>query len=438
MPDLKAYRTVTGKIAFAFALLSAFCLPLYKTFPVYTVFIWLLAMLAGMDFRHIRRNRSVLFLLLLVLSFYFLHVAGLLFSENRSSAWFDLQVKLPLFLMPLIMFWRTETMSRKSHYIGLAFVSGNLLASFVCLIAATWRSIIFTESGWTFDAELMDHDYTFWQMLMHGGNNFTYVALSVFRHPGYFSMYIVVSMLIITDYLINGQIGKTMKSRILFILLLLFFAIMVYLLFSRAGLLAMVAGMGFYLFVMMIRSLHRLKFLVLTAVFALTAFFLVSSNARMVNSWNELKSFVNGPRENLRTDSRLLIWYHAAVLLKENPWGAGTGDGKDVLLKMYENKGLTAALESKLNVHNQFLETGIQLGFPGLLLLVMLFVFPLVFAVRKRNWLLIAFLMVNGIFLLFESALNTQAGTFYFGFMLSFLLFIRPLQFNSSSASDVV
>ena len=98
------------------------------------------------------------------------------------------------------------------------------------------------------------------------------------------------------------------------------------------------------------------------------------------------------------TDDRRLVWRAAAGVVAAHPWsGVGTGDVKDELLKVYAERGYAEPLRKKLNAHDQYLNTGVALGIGGMLLLLLMVVVPTAFAARKRQVLLISFLLLNAL-----------------------------------------
>jgi O-antigen ligase len=120
---------------------------------------------------------------------------------------------------------------------------------------------------------------------------------------------------------------------------------------------------------------------------------------------------------------RVLIWQAATEIIKDNfIFGVGTGDVKDVLLEKYKEKGMTGALSERLNAHNQFLQTFIALGLPGIILLLSSFIFPFILAFRKKNFIYIVFLVIVFINFLTESMLETIAGVLFYAFFNSLLM----------------
>jgi O-antigen ligase len=114
------------------------------------------------------------------------------------------------------------------------------------------------------------------------------------------------------------------------------------------------------------------------------------------------------------TKSRELIWAAAGPLIREHmPWGTGTGDVKDVLIQRYRELGYTHAVEQRLNAHSQLLQTPLTLGLPGALLMVCLLLVPAVHAIKHRDELMVAFIVLLALNWAVESMLETQAGVLF-------------------------
>lgn len=346
--------------------------------------------------------------------------------------WEHVMLKLPFVFIPVVLFMSADYLENKSDKILMSFVAGNFIASVVCIIAAMVRSLSYVNGSWEFHAELMEHTgYTFWQMLANGGNNFMYEPLSIFIHPGYFSVFNVVSVLILLELLFQKKIGDSVKARILFVILIFFFCIMVYLLFARTGLIALFVVLLGYLLLLTFRGKGRLYKAGALLLFVLGSLYVLTHNGRMINSYNEIKKVFSEPGSISKQDDRIFIWGISFNIIKNNLWaGVGTGDGREKLMEVYRKNNMIDAQKQQLNVHNQFLETTMQLGLPGLFCLLAIFIWPLVLALRNRNISLLLLQTVNILFFFFESGLNTQAGVFYFVLLLSVLMFLRPLKKN--------
>jgi O-antigen ligase len=76
-----------------------------------------------------------------------------------------------------------------------------------------------------------------------------------------------------------------------------------------------------------------------------------------------------------------------------------------------------------LNAHNQYLQTYIALGIPGILLLMILLAFPGWIAFRRIHFVYFCFLAVFAFNILVESMLEVQAGVIYYAFFNALFFF---------------
>jgi O-antigen ligase len=83
---------------------------------------------------------------------------------------------------------------------------------------------------------------------------------------------------------------------------------------------------------------------------------------------------------------------------------------------------MTGIFNEQLNSHNQFLQTFLALGLPGILLLLSLFVFPIINSLKTKNYILFCFLVIVFLNFLTESMLETISGVVFFAFFYSLLI----------------
>ena len=111
------------------------------------------------------------------------------------------------------------------------------------------------------------------------------------------------------------------------------------------------------------------------------------------------------------TSFRLAKWESAWKCIQAAPlFGHGTGDVQFVLDQQYKIEGKFQLLD--YNAHNQYLQTWLGLGLPGLLLLMASF-FTLI-RYSKDRFLALAFSGIWGICIFTESMLQTQKGIYFF------------------------
>ena len=62
------------------------------------------------------------------------------------------------------------------------------------------------------------------------------------------------------------------------------------------------------------------------------------------------------------TGGRIQAWEAGWQLLLDKPWGVGTGDVSALMDEVYRKEGADYALKKHLTPHNQWLQTGVSLG----------------------------------------------------------------------------
>ena len=133
--------------------------------------------------------------------------------------------------------------------------------------------------------------------------------------------------------------------------------------------------------------------------------------------------------EGFSVAMRLEYWKVAFDIIEDNPFfGVGTGDIQNEFNNIYESD--QSVLNNKdywRRSHNQYLSTWVQLGIPGLLLLLVVLFFPLFQRGNHKNFLFMVFIALISLSMLTEDTLETQAGATLFTIFYSlFLLNPKP------------
>lgn len=388
-------------------MLIGFLIPIYiKVVPLLIVLFFCFNLIDGIiNNTFVLKDKRIFITAIL---FFLAHLISTIYSKNQNSAWFDIEIKLSLFVFPVIFLFKNNLLIKKKKNVLFSFVFGSIISSFIMLYGAF---VNFNEFGF---------------------KAFEYSKLSeiISFHPSYISMYLIFSIFIIIKYLILKKLN--LKQKILPLLSIIFLVIIIFLLQSKAGLLAII----FISFYLLIVSLIKLRSLILklsvTIIVMLLTLIFVQKSSRLEAMYDSVKDISSNNEDVTSTGIRYEIWKLTIAKIKENPiLGVGAGDIKEELFKEYKKKNFTSALDKNLNVHNQFLETFLGQGIIGFSLLLALFYFGFREAHRRRNWLLTVFLMLT--FLSFgpESMLNTQSGVIFFAFFYFFL-------FQFTSEEDIV
>jgi O-antigen ligase len=384
-------------------LLFIFSLSFYKDdlffdkIPPLLLIIWAVISLCKITSSKSFKKLNIFFFILT--GFYLLHAIGLIYSENLDSGLFNMEKKLTFFILPVLIVLSSPFYFKKKHYL-LAFVAGTFLSSMICLLLG----------------------------LVHGGtDNFFYDKFSYFLHPSYFAMYIIFSIHILWQFVSNDKSIKLSWKLILYSIMV-YFAIIVYLLSSKIGIISGIISLILILFreIKTQRKLSKkLIFpLFLIMIFLLSGFF----NYRFQVLSDNMQQT---PNEN--THTRFLIWNEAKEIIEKNfIFGVGTGDTRDSLNTRYLLNGYTDSFKHKLNAHNQYLETFIALGLIGFLVLVSLLIGPIIYFRKNLDNLPVIFLFLIGFNLFFESMFERFWGIVFFAFFFSFFFISKPSKkFNS-------
>ena len=127
--------------------------------------------------------------------------------------------------------------------------------------------------------------------------------------------------------------------------------------------------------------------------------------------------------------TRLLIWQETWKLIQERPiTGYGIKGSGKALHAAYAERGFKDGVRHKLNCHNQFLQSWLELGLPGLLWLLAVFGAGFYRAWQYKDWIFFIFLLLSMAGMTTENMLERQMGIFIFAFWLSFGWFggLRP------------
>jgi len=415
MINYSKVSTTSTRIKSSVILFLCFFLPLSKIVSSYLiVFIVLLWLLEGKfieRFKLIVSDKKRVFLFSLS-TLYFLYLIGLIFTKNFTYAGFDLQVKLTLFIFPLVFstmdykFYTNEKISDCT----LVFTDGLLFNIIISLAFATYY-FLFKD---------------------HNTGHFLYAELSgtLGFHPTYLAMYLNFGIAVILS-LINSESYNINRGKRNFLLInVVLFSIIIILLSSKAGIISMLITYLIFIVYLIIKQ-KRLKLgvILLTAIIisCFGIFTIVPSSLNRLKVAFEVASKYNSEtkEEGESTMNRILIWKASTEIIKENfLTGVGTGDVKDALLSKYKEKNLMSLYNCKLNAHNQFLQTFISIGIIGFLTLLASIIIPLIYAIKRNNMIYVFFLIIFFINILVESMLENQAGVVFYAFFSSFLLMV--------------
>jgi O-antigen ligase len=125
-----------------------------------------------------------------------------------------------------------------------------------------------------------------------------------------------------------------------------------------------------------------------------------------------------------KEEYRIVRWKAALALAGRSPlWGYGTGSEMPLLRKEYFRRRLYNSYINELNTHNQYLAFLLTAGAAGLLVFLATLFLGFRQAVRNRDMMLFAFVLIVSMVSLSENILGVNKGIFFYAFFFPLLLF---------------
>lgn len=383
--------------------LVAICIPISWAWATKAIILLLVVSVCKMiSSRHVgnraldRISKSAI---LLVICYFAIYLISLSYSQNLSEGWKCIEKKLPFLLVPLVFLCSDLSYLRKNHLRAILYLF-NISLTIRFIIRFILMSVkVITET--------------------HTIKSFFGVFDTV--HHAYLAMYTLMAIAFIYTELIS--IGKDAKRWPIWLLITDMAIMVAYTMFiqSRAGVLCMVllfAGMLGHLF--FIQKKKKLAVIITLVMLVGGAGYMLVTNS--LKSGNRLSNTMKEVSSGDHSDVRFEIWSNAAETISENlPWGVGAGDRFDVLKANYPDSTSGSKLKEShvYNPHNQYLDTTLSTGIPGILILLSILVLPLYKKIRNKGTKIYSQYLIPLIFIIalsapFESIFERQMGVIFF------------------------
>ena len=398
-PQFQKYR---GLLFFLVLASLAFSMKLNSLFIILLVLQWLLMVPLAEKKENLRRNWK---LIALFAAYFLLFAISILYSENTSSAWKDIESKLSLLLIPLSILGQ-KRLEVKEQAVLLKLYVWFLVGVGVFLVGKS----LFLAGGLLTNQEF---------------------SALIGVHASYLSLYMAVALFITIQSL-------THKSQIkLNTVIALFLAFILVVLAARMVTIATFLSLFTWFAVVHFTWKRLLTMIVIFigVVFAISSIDSVKSRFQegLIGEQVEFGNVDDSVKVKTYGGKaiRVAIWQCAQEVVKDN-WlmGVGAGDVHKSLQASYKRNEFQLAWQyNNFNSHNLFIETIIAVGVLGVVVLITLFYLLFFSAIKNRNMLLFCFTTLFFMFSLIESAFNVQKG-------IVFLVAISCLLFSTREEVD--
>ncbi len=344
----------------------------------------------GFKFDQLKENKRYLLFAALFLIF----VYGYFISSDMATAARDLEIKLYLFAIP-VFYVMLKPFSEKEKRLVL------------WLFVVTCITFIITALG-----------IALYHFINTGENHFYYKDLLAFTplHPSYAGMFQAFAAVIIVMHLLTNWGILSSKRKIVLLAALLLITLFIFLLTAKMAIASIfiLCSIAFYVWGKQYLGKQKTILIIILgnicALGAMLSLPYTRERIKLLFTYNEV-AYDNS------VNSRKEIWNAATDVIAQNPLtGTGTGDAEADLIQAYANNGFKLGVEEKYNAHNQYLQILVETGWLGLLAFVGCLFLCLRLAIKHKNYLYLAFLLLWMVNISTESMLDTQSGVVFFSF----------------------
>lgn len=382
--------------------------------------------------------------LFLNIGFFLLLVLTLTYSENFKFGWQQIERGLPLLLFPIIfLYFPPKFTKNQLQLVGGTFVLANLFFIVFIFFYLVNNASDFQVPGHEglvlfeglkskgFFIQLKDlWNGTFYEVLYYAKKN-KESFLEI--HKTYASQSILWSIVIMAFFTWRKRVSP-FKKVIQVLLLLVLFIVLVYL-YSMMNLLLLVLLSPLLFYAVLGPVRYRIWVTLGSLALAFGVFFMLTfGQALSSNSYEKYKQYENpmfifsNIEKMLQKDERNTINECNVGLLTESPlFGFGVGDVQDVLNSCYvylsdNTSDAPSIAEQNLNSHNYYAFLGLAGGIVAFVLFVAMIGFNTSIAVRKKDFLYLAFILIIAMNLITENTLGRAHGILFFALFNGILL----------------
>lgn len=338
---------------------------------------------------------------------YLAFLVGIIFTHNPPLALHYVENKLSFLLFPLLFSFKSNH-GLKLNWSGLGFVLGTFLITFIGLVKGI--SCYIDPNG--------------------SKSCLLATSVSPFIHPTYLTVNLMISIGIV----LKGWKEKWSFFKLSWIIPFIIFAILMQgLLLSLSGILFLFIVVSIYCWYWLKKKVNRLIFYASIVVLPLTAYFSITNIPQIEGEWYNAKwyadEYLKSPDSFVKsrvypmsgTEVRIVMWTATLKAIQKHPLGVGTGNVDEYLAKELTLLNQSELAKEELNPHNQYLQTTLEIGVLGMLVLLSIIGYGFYTAFQKKDYLLM--LIIGSLFFncFFESMLQRNSGIVIFTFWICLL-----------------
>lgn len=370
---------------------------------------WLLIIFCIHTLIHLKKNKLAALRnkkLWIVVSIFFLNVAAITYSNYQAEGYKDSGQQMGILLFPVFLSLTNCNIGKYKLFL-LEIFGLTCTVTILYLYFDAFRIIHYFHLSLSslLSKALINQNFSA-PIGLHATYLSMYAALSIstflflfFRNPVFKNLQYILYTVILLAGLIQ------LSSRSVFITTgIIIVSIVPFLLLH---------GKKKLQFFMVILAASLLIIIVITQV--------DSFKKRYINDLeNDLSEYTN-PGD--QSESRMLRWNLEWELIQRSPFiGYGSGSEKYILKEKYFEKKFYRSYLAELNAHNQYLSFLINTGIIGLLLYLYVLYYGFASAIKRRDFLLLSFMIIVAVVSIAENILDVNKGVLFYAFFYSFFL----------------
>ena len=369
--------------------------------------LWIITIITGVVRKEIKIIKPTT-IFILFWSLFLMYLVGVIFTNHFDIAIKNIEYKLSLLVVPLLLIFQPK-------HLKFETIKWGFIYSVVLLGIAQLTYLLMNGS------------------FSQGKSAFTSSNFSTIHHPTYFSAFAFLAM-IFSIQLFSRAIEK--QKKILLFCLILFFILIQMMCLALAGLLFLMLFFTLYACYFSFKKFGKKGLIIAIVIVPI----MMVSTIRLVPGfkiqfdvskqfWLEYMESPTNFVESKKTyiggnETRLILWTATYQEILIHPFGVGTGNVDDYIESRLNLLGQQNMALKKYNPHNQYLQTALEIGIIGSILLIIIVGYTIYYGVKSNNWILVLLTLNLGFNCLFESMLQRQSGIVFYVFWLLILTLI--------------
>lgn len=370
---------------------------------------WLLIIFCIHTLIHLKKNKLAALRnkkIWIITSIFFLNAAAITFSNYQSEGYKDSVYQLGILLFPVF----------------LSLTNCNIGKYKLLLLEIFGLTCTITILYLYFDAFRVIHYFHLpWLSILNRSFINQKFSAPIGLHATYLSMYATLSISIFLFMFFRNLRFKNLKYIIYTVILL---AGLIQLssraVFIATGLIIVIAVPS-----LLLHGKKKLQFFTVSLVASLLIIAAITQIDSLKKRYiNDLENDLSGYTDpGDQSESRMLRWGLEWELIEKSPFiGYGSGSEINILKEKYFEKKFYRSYLSELNAHNQYLSFLINTGIIGLLLYLYVLYYGFASAIKRKDFLLLSFMIIVAVVSISENILDVNKGVFFYAFFYSIFL----------------